>query len=184
MNRIFIEAGHNNADPGAIGVKKLHEADLTKEVRAGVVQALEQLGVPSDNIILDVDSDTLGQTISRFRSFSPTENDYLVSFHFNSVTVPNVSGTEVLVAKNAGDATRQFAQNLLTSVIGVLGTKNRGVKGEDESQHTSLGILHTAAHSALVEICFISNLSDMDSFESNKEAMYEAIAEVIKNHIS
>ncbi|MNY02826.1 hypothetical protein D3C86_1354140 [compost metagenome] len=58
------------------------------------------------------------------------------------------------------------------------------MKGENESQHTRLGILHTKASSALLEVGFIDNVFDMNKYENNKKCAAKEVALIILKHLN
>lgn len=168
MGRIFIEAGHNNLDPGAVATG-FREADLTKELRDLVVEELVKLGWDKRRIVLDRDQESLRQTIRRFDA---QPKDWVVSLHFNAGP-RTATGVEV------------FSENPTPSVIGrelckkiahCLGIADRGVKKASQSARGALGILAESDNSLLLEVCFLSNPRDMKAYVKNKRAVASVIA--------
>lgn len=180
---IFISAGHSNAptrDRGAVSGNFI-EGVLTAELRSFIVPILRNMGA---KVVVDDDSSVLTQTINYFRN-KTTKNCIVVDFHFNAAT-PNATGTETLVPKTPSAFEQQLAFDLSTACGNVLsiplrGSFNgfRGVKTEVESHHGKLGWMRLSGETVLVEMCFITNPSNMRSYETNKYRLAHEIAKVL-----
>lgn len=174
---LYISAGHhfnpNGEDPGACA-NDVHEADLTADLRNLIALELCAQGA---SFILDKDSETLSQYIKRIK---PGSGSVLCDIHFNASVNPNATGTEVLVKDSASITERKIAADLCRVLVETCGLVNRGVKTESQSHRGRLGILHTKAGiSVLIEVCFISNLSDLQLYRKNKGMLAYKIAQVL-----
>lgn len=168
---IFLFAGHNFNDPGAIGVDGVSEAKLTMEFRDLVFNRL-----PSKQVIRDDDEQSLAQLIKQIK---PGSGSVLLDCHFNSAG-KTATGTEVIIADQANADSRKFASELAFISAAILGIPNRGVKSEKESHRGRLGILHTAAGiAALTEIAFISNPKDLERYHANKINLADSYARLL-----
>lgn len=170
---IFPSAGHHDNDPGAVynGVK---EADKTKEFRNLLSKYLSQKGHAH---IMDKDAETNTQYQNRIK---PGSGSVLLDNHFNASANINATGTEMIVANNASKESIAMATELAEVTAAILGIKNRGVKTEKETARGKIGILNKGAGIAvLAEICFISNTSDMAKYESCKEELAQAYADIL-----
>ncbi|TDS14734.1 N-acetylmuramoyl-L-alanine amidase [Sphingobacterium paludis] len=176
MRKIYLIAGHHNADPGAIG-NGFRENALNIELR-GLIHAAIKRHDKSVVVILDDDRDTLAQVIAKVKQ-TVTTNDILLDIHFNSFIQPKASGAEVLVANNARGLSLDIAKELSALTALTLQIPNRGVKTESQSARGKLGILHTAASSALLEVGFISNPTDMANYQQWKEKLADGIAKIL-----
>jgi N-acetylmuramoyl-L-alanine amidase len=58
--------------------------------------------------------------------------------------------------------------------------RSRGVKTELDSQHKSIGILREQGINLLIEICFISNATDMAYYQAAKQRVAEEIALILE----
>lgn len=173
---IYIEAGHNLNDSGAIEGKIL-ERELTIEFKKRLSYFLE-LGLkdyPKVKVHLDNDAWTLGQTISNFKK-TLTGNDITFSIHFNSADNKTATGCEIFISDNAGENSKTLATQLNGTYVTILSIKNRGVKKESESNRGRLGILNMKGVAVLCEPCFMSNKSDLDVYEKNKDWLAEDTA--------
>lgn len=81
--------------------------------------------------------------------------ELLLSIHCNAAN-GRASGTETYYR---GDANRAEAVRLNQAVVDALGTRNRGAKTEEESQHSSLAVLGFR-RAFLVELGFLDNSGD------------------------
>ena len=177
MKKVFISAGHqsyNNIDPGAIanGVK---EADLTTEFRNAVVSELRKLNV---QVITDTEEEDLKGTMTQM-SAELTEKDLAIDIHFNAAT-PAAYGTEVFIPDKYTPFEFTAATALLHTIITVLQTTSRGVKTESQSSHKRLGFMRPNCENILIEVCFITNTSDLFKYQHNKQTLALNLASTIQ----
>ncbi len=176
MKKLFLIAGHNVNDPGAVSTVK--EADLTVELRDLIIQSL--LAHNSSMVIVkDSDKDSLAQVIARING-QISEADILIDIHFNSSGNPKATGAEVLVKTGSEADIVKNAVILSATIAKQLEIKDRGVKTEKDAARPRIGILHGAGDRYLLEICFISNPTDLQSYQKNKFVLANAIAEDIE----
>lgn len=174
---IYIEAGHNLNDPGAVtsGVK---ERDLTinfkKDLKYFLEKALSKYS--KVKVYFDNDSWTLGQTIANFKK-TITSTDVLLSIHFNSATNKKATGSECFISDYASQNSRTLADQLTKANSTVLGVVNRGVKTESESNRGRLGILNMKGVSVLSEPIFMSNPNELENYFRDNGALKSWLAE-------
>ncbi|NBO98820.1 MAG: N-acetylmuramoyl-L-alanine amidase [Proteobacteria bacterium] len=177
MKTLFIEAGHNNNDPGAVNSQlNLKEADLTKELRDLIYAHLQILGY-KHNIVLDKDAYNLNQTIAGFKTAKDGQ-DVVLSIHFNAAS-PAATGCEVIVDDKANSGEKLLAAELINAVISELPIKNRGVKSETETHRGKIGIVNLNAKCVLIEVCFISNPDEIKAYQKVKGEIAKNIAKVL-----
>jgi len=176
---IFISAGHNpkgiKQDPGAIG-NGYNEADLAVEFRNLVAECLKARGV---KFITDQDDERLGSYLKRIQTGS---GSVVVEYHFDAASSPLATGTTSLVGNDADRLDKAFALELANSTSKVFGIKNRGVKTEADSHRGSLGLMRESGTVALVELAFISNISDINAYQKNKQELAKVHAEIIERY--
>jgi len=173
--KIYLIAGHHNADPGAVNSTE-KESDLTKELRSLIHDEIRRAN-PSIQIFLDYDGHTLAQVISEVNK-TIQNDDLLIDIHFNSFSSPTATGAEVLIKNESNRGRAATYSKLIADTIGV---KNRGPKTESESHRGRLAILHGTGERYLFEICFMSNESDMEKYHSNKRDLARELAsEILK----
>lgn len=188
--RIWLVSGHSAYDPGATPAHGLDrgpgkppmksEADLAIEQRALITPLLKKHGF---QVMRDADHMSLVQTI-RYIENGLQPGDVVIDLHFNAAT-PAAHGTEVFFNRNASNETKKLARQLSANIAEVLVTVDRGAKNEQQSAHRHLGILHAKArgikpqHSLLIETCFITNRANLNTYDSNREAVAETIADTL-----
>lgn len=176
---IYLSAGHHfnpsKNDPGAVA-NGHKESDLTVMLRELIAKELIALKA---SFILDKDEETLSQYISRIK---PGSGSVVLDLHFNAA-VNSATGIETLVKRNAKSADLKFAEDINNATVKVLGLRDRGVKSEAESARGRLAMLNTnSGLSALLEVCFITNKSDLDTFLEKKEYLAKELAKVLVEH--
>lgn len=173
---IFLSAGHHDADPGATA-NGYREADLTKIARNIIASRTNP-----QNLIMDRDFETNPMYQGRIR---PADGSVLFDIHFNAAA-PIASGTECFVKAadyNQNNLSFRMAAEICDITSRILRIPNRGVKPDNQSQHPRIGILHLGAGiSVLWEICFITNIFNINSYQSNREPLLFHIAEVLKKY--
>lgn len=175
----FISAGHNpkgpKVDPGAVA-NGLKEADLAIEFRDLVIKELLKLGV---KVISDKDDETLSQYLLRIK---PGNGSVILEFHFDAAASATATGTTSLYSKTADKNSIAFAKDLVDTTALILGIKNRGAISEALSHRGSLGIMRKQGIVALLELCFITNLNDLEAYKANKEILAVRIAAIVKRY--
>ena len=183
MRKIFISAGHSNKpgrDRGASG-NGFIEGELTVELRNLIVTELNKLGIKP---VVDQDDSILSQTINFFRNLA-TKTCIVLDIHWNAAT-PAATGTETLIPSENTEFERRLAAKLSEVVADRLKIRLRGnhagfkgVKTEAQSHHGRLGWMRLTGENVLMEICFITNKNDMDSYQIEKLTLAKDIAKVL-----
>lgn len=175
---IYLSAGHwknestGKQDPGAVA-NGVQENDLCIELRDLILPHLAGYRVTTDK-----DSETLSQYLARIK---PGDASVVVELHFNAAS-PSATGTEVLIADKHNTISKDLADDLSTEIASTLCIPNRGVKTESDSHRGRLAFVRQPGACALIEVCFITNPSDMDKYEQYKEELAGRIADVLKRY--
>ncbi len=180
---IYCTSGHTligpNKDPGASG-NGYTEAALTKELRDKVREILNAKGivVQSDN-----DNESLVQVIARL---NPNESDTCLDLHWNASDNPAAGGVETFIPERHTVNEKSAAHELSKNIATILGIKTRGgaagagVKTESESARKRLGILaQEKGINLLLEVCFITNPTEMKTYQIKKDAVALMIADFL-----
>lgn len=170
MRKIIISAGHGGNDPGASGNGYI-ERDLAIEFRNLIVKELKALGI---NALIDDDKNALKQTLIWLRG-KFTTGDILLDVHWNSSSNPEAKGTEVIVPEKASAFENELATELLKCFT-VFGFRNRGVKPESQTARGTLGWMRPGAENVLLEVCFISNVTDIRLYKANEHGIARKVA--------
>lgn len=170
--KVFISAGHQS-NTGANGFIK--EGEQAIYLRDKITAYIKEKA-PNLEIANDSDKDTLQQTIQGMRTFNP---DIGLDIHFNAFQTESANGSEIYISDMKSS---KMAEKMLSVTCDTLGTKNRGTKVENQSQHNRLGMLHCNNSDAimmLLEVCFVTNKCDVCKYKLNKDILAERLAEVI-----
>ena len=179
MKTVYLSSGHSDRYPrdrGSAGNGYI-EGELTVEQRNLISKYLKKLGV---NVSVDADDSILADTIRFFKN-KTSKDSIVVDLHWNAAT-PQATGTEVLIPENPTKTEINIATDIAKTISETLGIKNRGVKTEAQSHHGRLGFMRLTGENILIETCFISNKSDMESYQKNKEVLAEKIANILANY--
>lgn len=178
MRNLFITAGHRGKNSGA-NYNGFHEAEETIWLRDNICAKLVKLGIEPKT---DKDEAPLRDVINAVNKTCEPQ-DILVDLHFNSAGSPSAHGTEVFIPMAKTDTEIEVAEDLLTETCRVLGTKNRGLKREGQGQYNRLAVLSdTRCNSVLLEVCFISNDNDRNTYEQKREELVNALVGVLTKH--
>jgi N-acetylmuramoyl-L-alanine amidase len=169
---IILSAGHSTvvgADRGASG-NGFVEGNLTAELRELIYNELETLGICAE---LDKNSNALKETIQFFKNLV-SSSCILVDIHWNAAG-PSATGTEVFIPNTYTKLELELAGKLAKCMSDTLGIPLRGstngvlgVKTESLSARGQLGWMRLNGNNILLEVCFISNKSDMEKYQDNK----------------
>lgn len=177
--KVYLCAGHHNADPGAINTQaKISEASLAKALRDKIATHLTNLQVPH---WLDDDRDQLATVVDKLRG-QTTEESIIVDLHFNAGP-STATGVEVIIPNRHTMKEREMATKLCSAIQLALSIRNRGVRTEADTTRKKLAIMSPAGTNVLIEVCFISNPSDLKQYLDNHEKVALGIAQVIKEYM-
>ncbi len=183
MKKLYLIAGHNNTDPGASGnfdtVGKVVEASLTKELRDLIASAFTLHN--NNTVVKDDDKHTLAQVLNTINT-TVHKDDIVIDIHFNAFNT-KARGTEAFIPTVNSTVEKELAKDIVEAIAKLLNTPNRGVKTERESNRGRLGFLHGLGNRILLEICFIDNKEDIESYLKNKFLLAKEIAKAIEKYI-
>jgi N-acetylmuramoyl-L-alanine amidase len=173
--------GHRNYDPGAVSSQGRIEAQEAIKVRNRVNAILRSRGY---NVIEDNPTESLREYLNRIK---PGPASVVVEYHFDAAVNPAATGCSTLVGDDSSRTSQAFARELAAAVGGALGIRVRdggdgdGILFERESHRGRLGLMREAGTVCLLEVCFISNPSDIQRYDdpARFEAMCQGIANVI-----
>lgn len=171
---IAVIAGHRGQGTGAVGI--IDEAVENVEMRNLICKELAQKGT---HFVTDSIKDTLNEIVSTLRAMLQ-KYDIALDIHFNSCGDPSVGGTEAIIPNRYTSDEWQIADELVTTTCMILGTKNRGIKTEQQTPHEKLAMLSNYdACNILLEICFVNNKNDIKAYKAHKGELAKAYAEIL-----
>lgn len=174
--KVFLSAGHSDRDSGAVNeALKLREENVVQDFRNRVAMFLRAMGVQ----VQTDGPDTENWERDRAIALAAQCNGVKIDFHMNAGPM-KATGIEVF----SDPQDKPFAQQLAGAVQSVIGTPLRGDKGwkaDTESQHGNKGLawIRRLNNSYLIELAFISNPADMQTFLSKRDDLAKALATVI-----
>jgi N-acetylmuramoyl-L-alanine amidase len=176
---IYISAGHNiggiKPDPGAVA-NGYKEAELAAIIRDLTVKELKK--DTTLKVSTDKDTERLGEYLKRIETGN---GSVVLEFHFDAAS-PTATGTTILIGDDADRLDKAFAKEIVEKTAEVLKIKNRGVKAESTSHRGKLGLMREQGTVALLEVCFITNTSDLKAFQDNKRTLAVELAKIIKKY--
>lgn len=180
--KIALSAGHSNQigkDNGAVYHGRVEGVE-TVNLRKDLAAKLKEQGIIAN---VDIDSNVTFETVKLFKEYF-NEHDIVIDIHFNAS--PNIlaTGVEVLIPTRYSTMEYAMAVDMASIISYTLGIRNRGVKREDDSARGKLLFMSINAETILIEVCFISNKTDMSRYDKNYSKLIDKLTEVIKNYKS
>ena len=172
---IYLLAGHGGGDVGAVGVNKRTESLETIKLRDKIKSHLPATA----SFRVDDDREGLSTVLRKVVTGS---GSVTLDIHFNASANPSATGVEVLVGDDAGAEDLTLASDVLDVVLKHTGLRNRGIKKEGQTPRKRLGVMRELGAVCLLEVCFISNASDMDAYDKSTELLAKDLAEVLVKH--
>ena len=130
-------------------------------------------------IIQDLDTETLGQYLARIKTGN---GSVVIEFHFDATADPKVSGTTALVEREADRLDNAYAKECVATTARITGIPNRGVRSEAESHRGSLGLMREEGIICLLELGFITNLSDIKAHIAVRDLLASELAIISKKY--
>ena len=183
VRKIFISSGHSNVpgkDMGADGLQGLKEGILTVELRNLVVKELKFF---NQTAITDSDSFVTKDTVAIINALLDSR-DIAIDLHFNAFAAESAKGCEVLIPFKSTQIERDLAQILVDNISAVLATKNRGVKTEADSARKHLMFMTPNCENILIEVCFITNKTDVLMYLTKKDVVAKVIAKCLYDFVT
>lgn len=175
MNILLI-SGHSPSRVGASGCG-YKEHELTIEGVRKIKGYLDNYKVTVD--LYDVNKDAF-QDCQRGTFKLEKKYDYVFELHFNAHTNSGAHGSECYVtSRETGISVEQGIMKTMSTYFTL--RDNDGIF--DGVKRTNFLVINTLKNmgisASLLELCFITNKANMDTFVANKESIYKGIAEAI-----
>jgi len=175
MKTVFISAGHGGGDSGAVAANGLTEASLALALRDTVAVELLGLDVP----VVEDGRDSVNLPLRDALALMRDLDGPKVEFHWNAAANQKATGVEAL----CHPAHKALAQDLCRAVSTRTQLPLRGDFGwrpANAGQHHRLAFCE--AGGVILEVCFISNPSDLATYQSQRAVVAVALAQVLKRH--
>lgn len=167
---LFISAGHDDLDPGAVG-HGYTEADIALEFRDLLANYLRP------RVVFSKDGARDQNLPLRTAVKLAAKHDVAVEFHCNAF-----NGTATGVETLSRPEDYALGNRLCAAISEALGIANRGAKPEGSGQHSRLAFASQGG-GIIVELFFIDNRSDLDRYFANRQAVIESIGGVLIDEV-
>lgn len=172
--KYLLDYGHGGNDPGAIGIDNLKEKDIVKEIGKRVKYHLER---HQQTVIESRSNDETVSLTERSNKANTNNVDLCISIHCNAFSDSSAQGVEIFYYKGSTRG-QQLANSILNEITKAkLYTKNRGLK--TDNLHMTR---ETNMPSVLIELGFITNVTDKNLIINNKENFAIAITKGILSY--
>lgn len=172
--KYLLDYGHGGSDPGAIGIDNIKEKDLVLEVGKRVKYHLER---HKQTVIESRNSDETVSLTQRSNKANENKVDLCISFHCNGFLDNTAQGVEIYY-RDGSSKGKLLATEILNSITQMkLYTKNRGIKTKDLHMTRE-----TKMPSVLIELGFITNITDKNLIVNNIENFAIAITKGLLNY--
>lgn len=171
---IYLSAGHHLKDSGATGINGRQENRETIKLRDAILNFIK----PSYKVFTDNDNETLAEYLNRIK---PGNGSVVLEIHFDAFN-QKASGTTGLYKDGANNLSIQFANELTEKVSTLLNIPDRGGKSESQSNRGKLGLTRKEGITVLLELCFIDNSVDMQSYDQHFMDLAKLIANLLMKY--
>ena len=174
MRKVFLIAGHNGSGTGANGF--IDEGKETIILRDLIAENLKEMGIVA---VKDDNLTPLTKVVQWLRN-QITKKDICVDIHFNASSNKLANGSEVFIpTQNTSDEVElaDMFRRTLSKVF-----KDRGISLEGLSYHGKIAMLSGFdCCNVLLEVCFVSNKTDADTYNLyKKELAYELALDILE----
>ena len=172
--KYLLDYGHGGNDPGAIGIDNLKEKDIVREIGKRVKYHLER---HQQTVLESRSNDETVSLTERSNKANRNNVDLCISIHCNAFSDSSAQGVEIFYFQGSTRG-QQLAKSILNEITKAkLYTKNRGLK--TNNLHMTR---ETSMPSVLIELGFITNVTDKNLIINNKENFAIAITKGILSY--
>ena len=147
LNKVVIDAGHGGKDPGAIGVDKMQEKNVTLDIALKVGEQIKK-NHPNVNVVYTRDNDVFIGLTERAKVANQMNADLFISIHADAAGSSSAYGTETFAlglhksAANLETAKRENQAILLEDNYEV---KYEGFDPTSDESLIAIGLLQQAS---------------------------------------
>lgn len=171
---ILVSAGHTNVqgqDRG-VGAGRFVEGVEAVRLRDTIAAVLRDQGLS----VLEDGADGINDPLKKALELA-RRADSAIELHFNASSNSTATGIEVLAKPRHRGLAQKIAGAIKTATNLSLRGGDSGFKADNSGQHHRLAFCE--AGGMIVEVCFLTNPSDMNAYEENLEAVARGIADVL-----
>lgn len=170
---VVIDPGHGGKEPGAT-----YSGEKEKNINFDIAVHLKELLVAEGiEVVMTRSDDSAVDLYERSGIANRIKADLLISIHNNAMEDDSFDGTMTLYYPDDNGTNKGLAQIIQEQMLNELGTSDRGVRSRPD-----LAVLRTSeVPTALVEVAFMTNATDMENLKS--EEFRQNAAKAIKDGI-
>ncbi|MCL1823183.1 MAG: N-acetylmuramoyl-L-alanine amidase [Oscillospiraceae bacterium] len=165
MARIWIDAGHGNTDPGAVGISGRKEADDNLKLALALNTKLQAAGHTTR---MTRTTNTFAP-IDRSAEANKWGTDLYITCHRNAFSDPAANGFEIYTKTAFSKTDDAAVQEIWKEITALKIFKDRGVK-----RYNFGSLVGSKNASVLVEYGFVTNANDNAIFDKNINALADA----------
>lgn len=175
MKTIVLTAGHNSIkDFGAVSKdKKWTEAKIVTDLRNRVKKILKADGY---TVITDGEGED-NLILSEAVALIPM-GEIAIELHLNAAESAQANGIEALAKSSLKSKCQTLCKSISDDMKYKIRGSDGGWKSTDSGQHSRLAFCE--AGGIILELFFISNQTELDSYINNPDRVAKAIADAIK----
>ncbi|ASS50609.1 MAG: hypothetical protein A3D31_13680 [Candidatus Fluviicola riflensis] len=164
---ILIDPGHGGSDPGhespdtALKSEKELNLIIAKKFGAYLTEKLSNV-----TVLYTRTDDNFPSLDARVEMANSKKVDYFISIHCNGSPNTRIHGTESHVHSMSSKKSVKLAKEFEKEFGGKAGRKSRGVKDNDDREHTLQVLKFTEMTSVLVECGFVTNQTEANYLNS------------------
>lgn len=177
---ICIDPGHGGIDGGSGDANTFYEKDDNIKMAKALKGELEKLGI---TVFLTRENDEFLNLETRTKKANSVNPDLIISLHRNEYTSdPSVRGFEAWVHSSKPKDSTSAATKIQEALVKAGISRDRGVKYGAQSSPTDDYYVnnHSIGPSCLLEMGFMTNVEDNNTFRNKTQEIAKAMAKAIE----
>ncbi len=170
---VVVDAGHGGRDPGAQGLSALPEKTINLRIALKLADKLKARGITVETTRT---TDVFLELADRAAKADRARTGLFVSIHADANPKPQISGTTVYIARNAGAESVQAGRSIVTAL------ERAGIECRGLGRANYRVLVGHSRPAVLVECGFLTNRAE--AAKLNTEAYQERVAAAIAEGIA
>lgn len=183
---VLIDAGHGGSDPGHLSSNKAHlsEKEINLLIANKLGSYLENL-LQHVNVVYTRTGDEFVSLDDRVKLANEKNVDIFISIHCNANAKHKIHGTESHVHTFTSKKSVKLAKSFEKEFAARAGRHSRGVKDNDDREHSLQVLKYTKMTSVLVECGFLTNTAEANylNTEHGQDIIASALFRGIRGYL-
>jgi N-acetylmuramoyl-L-alanine amidase len=184
---VIIDAGHGGSDPGHLseGKKPIQEKDINLKIAQKLGAYLSEK-LQNIEVIYTRTDDSFVSLDERVAIANSKNADYFISIHCNANASKRIRGTESHVHDFSFKKSVSLAKEFEKEFSKRAGRNSRGIKDNNDREHSLQVLKQTKMTSVLVECGFLTNETELNFLisENGQDVLASALFRGLRTHIS